>query len=64
MIEQIVDRLIANSGSNNISIQTMEIFVDDPTEAVSRIKQSQQRIILAWCYTDSCPLLACAVSRL
>ena len=40
----------------------MEVFVSDPMEAVTRIKQSQQRIVLGLCYTDTCSMLICAVS--
>ena len=59
---QILNRFISTSTENNITIESIEVFVSDPTEAVSRLKNSQQRIIFALCYPDTCPLIACAVS--
>lgn len=55
-------RLLKIAPQRNISIDGVEIFVDNPNEAISRLKSSGKRIIFSTCYTNTCQKIACEVS--
>ena len=59
---QTLQRFLILSAAQNISVGAVEIFVSDPTEALRRIQAANQRIIIAICYPDTCPKIACVVS--
>ena len=52
-------RFLSLGPSYNVSAGVVEIFDKDPSEAVKRIKQTGIRVIIAMCYLDICPLIAC-----
>ena len=59
---QTLQRFLTLAPGNNITAGVIEVFVTDPTEALNRIKETQLRIFIAFCYQDSCPKIVCAVS--
>ena len=45
--------------TRNITLQSLQFFDDDPSEAVDRTMQLNARVIFVNCYHDKCPLIAC-----
>ena len=59
---QTLQRFLTLAPGNNITAGVIEVFVTDPTEALNRIKETELRIFISFCYQDACPKIACAVS--
>ena len=59
---QTLQRFLSLAPLSNVTAGVIEIFVSDPTEALHRIKDTDLRIFIAFCYQGACAKIACEVS--
>ena len=48
----------------NMTVVGIEIFIDDPKEPVGRIAKTGSRVIIANCFLETCPKIACEAYKI